>query len=480
MQLRDYQERIIEDLRAAFKGRRSVCLQLETGGGKTAIAGQIAANLSKNTRERRTVALMLVHRKELIHQAWKTLDEFGLGKNTGVIAAGHPESPWASLQIASIPTLVRRLGKVEWCDPRLIIVDEAHHARASTWERVIVNWPKARVLGLTATPVRLDGKGLGSIFDKLVCGPSMSELTAEGYLAQCDVYSLPIGAALESVKKIAGEYSKKEQSAVSGKVVAKTLDAWERIAPDERTIVFSATTADSEDFAARLRARGYTAEHMDANTDPLLRAAIMGRFRTGATQTLCNVELITEGVDVPECGCVLVRRKTASFGLWRQMIGRALRPKKDGRKAIVIDGAGNYDEHGGPGDDVDWTLTHGAGDPNDKKKAKIKPRACFNCSYVYSRSLKQCPLCGHVPKAAILEEVEVQIVKRDGKRRKARRKTPVPAKVLNAKVFKTYGNVNELEKIAAEYGYNPFVIKHWTKLYETTWERIAARQNRGL
>ena len=91
IQLRDYQNSIIDELRAAFKGRRSVCLQLETGGGKTAIAGQIAANLSKNTHERRTVALMLVHRKELVHQAWKTLNDFGLGKITGIIAAGHPD-----------------------------------------------------------------------------------------------------------------------------------------------------------------------------------------------------------------------------------------------------------------------------------------------------------------------------------------------------------------------------------------------------
>ena len=480
IQLRDYQNSIIDELRAAFKGRRSVCLQLETGGGKTAIAGQIAANLSKNTHERRTVALMLVHRKELVHQAWKTLDDFGLGKITGIIAAGHPESPWASLQIASIPTLVRRLDKVVWCDPRLIIVDEAHHARASTWEKVIVNWPKARVLGLTATPVRLDGKGMGKIFDHMVCGPSMSNLTSEGYLAECDIYSLPIGKDLQSVKKVAGEYSRKEQSAASGKVVAKTLEAWERIARDTRTIVYSATTADSEDFAARMRSLGYRAEHMDANTDPLQRSAIVNRFKTGATQILCNVELVTEGFDVPECDCVLVRRKTASFGLWRQMVGRCLRPKKDGRKAIVIDGAGNYDEHGGPGEDVEWTLEHGAGDSKDASKRKIKPRKCANCSYVYSRSMNACPLCGHAPKAAVAEEVDVELVKRDGKRRKARRKPAAPAKIINAKVFNTYGDRNAMEKIAAEYGYNPYVIKHWEKLYESTWQRIMARRNRSL
>ena len=482
IELRDYQNRILDDLRAAFKGRRSVCLQLETGGGKTAIAGKIAANLAKNTHERRTVALMLVHRRELVHQAWKTLDDFGLGKMTGIIAAGNPESPWAELQIASIPTLVNRLGKLPWCDPRLIIVDEAHHARDTTWERILMNWPNARVLGLTATPMRLDGKGLGNLFDYLVCGPSMGELTAAGYLAKCDVYSLPVGTDLQSVKKVAGEYSRKEQSAASGKVVAKTLDSWERIASDTRTIVYSATTADSEDFASRMRSRGYRAEHMDANTKPTMRTAIVNRFKTGATQILCNVEIVTEGFDVPECDCVLVRRKTASYGLWRQMIGRCLRPKKDGRKALVIDGAGNYDEHGGPGEDVEWTLDYGAGDGKSIKKKKPKPRVCSKCRFVYKRTINACPACGHVPENAVLDEVDVKLVRRDGRkpRQKAprKRKAAAPAKVVNSRVFLTYGNRQQMEEIAAEYGYNPYVVRHWEKLFASAWERALARQDR--
>ena len=192
IELWPFQQRVLEQTQRALRSHKRLCLVLPTGSGKTCVSGAISQRLASELRGREGgVALYLVHRHELIRQTANTLDAVGLKGQYGVIAAGWPSAPWAPMQIASIPTLRRRLDKIkQWLDPAVLFIDEAHHARAETWERVIQTFPNAFIIGLTATPCRLDGKGLASIFDKLILGPQISELIPE-YLAPVRTFRIP-------------------------------------------------------------------------------------------------------------------------------------------------------------------------------------------------------------------------------------------------------------------------------------------------
>ena len=162
--LRDYQQDAVGQLRQAVQRSGSVVYTLPTGAGKTVVAGEIA----RLAEAKETRTLFLVHRRELVRQAVDTLGEFMPGVNIGIEAAGWPRLPWALLQVASVQTLVRR--EIE--EPGLIVVDECHHARAKTWTQVLERWPNAKRIGLTATPQRLDGRGLGEHFAEMVLGPN--------------------------------------------------------------------------------------------------------------------------------------------------------------------------------------------------------------------------------------------------------------------------------------------------------------------
>ena len=204
MPLRDYQQDAVYQLRQAVARSGSAVYCLATGAGKTVVAAEIArlAGL-KGSR-----TLFLVHRRELVRQAVDTLYEACPGEQVGVIAAGWPELPWAPLQVGMVQSIAKR-ERIPDFD--LIIVDEAHHARAKTWATVLARWPKARLIGLTATPQRLDGKGLGEHFAEMVLGPTIPELVAMGSLAPCLTLRVPSGLVLDDLKKNrAGEYNAKD------------------------------------------------------------------------------------------------------------------------------------------------------------------------------------------------------------------------------------------------------------------------------
>ena len=182
--LRPYQERDIARIRAAFAaGARRICYQSPTASGKTVLFATVVAGAS--ARGNRTV--ILGHRDEIVQQVDRALDALGLAH--GIIAAGYPEQLEFPVQIASVATLVRRLDKL--APPELIVPDECHHAAAASWRRILDAYPDAKVLGVTATPQRLDGKGLEDIFDMLITGSSVAELIAQGYLSRFVTYAPP-------------------------------------------------------------------------------------------------------------------------------------------------------------------------------------------------------------------------------------------------------------------------------------------------
>ena len=308
--LRDYQEECLAKLRLAFGRNRSVILQMPTGSGKTAIAAAVAEGLAA----RGLSMLALVHRRELVDQFADTLERVGLYGNYGIIAAGRAPTPWAPFQIGSVQTLYRRPLEMITRKPRYIVVDECRHAKAKMWEEVLARFPESKILGLDATPERLDGKPLGDHFDEIVAGPSIEWLVANRRLAPTTLKYVPRGIVTRGVPRVAGDYNRSRLGTqVSDRVIAAPVNAFFKYAVDRRVIFFAVNRRDSQAVADRLTARGVRAAHVDAQTPATLRDQLINEFRNGDVQVLCNVDIVGEGFDCPMCDCVMMGVPTMSL-----------------------------------------------------------------------------------------------------------------------------------------------------------------------
>ena len=409
LELRDYQALLVPELREGFITYRSICLQMPTGSGKTAIAGAIALGLARNGRS----LLALVHRDELVDQMCATLDKVGLRGHYGIIAASRAPSPWAKLQVASIQTLYRR-DHLE-LNPSIVVVDEAHHAKARTWEAVLDRFPRARRLGMTATPRRLDGKPLGTHFDHLVEGPSIPWLVAHGWLAPTTTKYVPRGVLTKGIRNVAGDYSRKDLGEqLNRKAIAAPVKAYLDHGPDRRAIYFGINTQDSEQVAALFREHGVTAVHVDGRTPKGERRQAVNEFRDGHIQVFCNVDIAGEGTDFPICDCVLMGLPTLSETRYLQQAGRAMRPEH-GRDALIIDLVANVGRHGWPDDKREWDLTL---DTSEKEGAKaprqnVNMRVCVHCATVYQSRRGECPSCGKKQPLETPKHLDIELMTRD-------------------------------------------------------------------
>ena len=466
--LRHYQKEIINSVHKEFAdGNRSVCVQMPTGSGKTICAGAIAyLTLKKQSKSQWNKILFLVHRTELANQAYDTLCEFGLEDELARISPHHAIRIWAPIQIASIQTVSRRIKSLDWLKPSLIFVDEAHHCRAATWERVIKCFPSSRIVGLTATPSRLDGKGLGELFDVLIEGPSMKQLIDEGSLCDIDIYSVSSGLSVDGIKKTGGDFNKKElDDRVSGPVIASTINNWFKIAKDRRTLNYSVSIRHSKEVVKQIKQLGISAEHVDGTTHEAEREAIFRRFSDGVTQFVSNVDIVTEGFDCPECDCVIIK-PTASLTLYLQMIGRVMRPKKDGRKGLVLDVGGNvtYKDHGDPRDEVHWSLDEGL-IINQTKAVKRMSRPCKNCGFLFPYTKTECPICGREVTHRMPREVDVELTKLKEVRQVKRSNREMALSIMGS-----MGDDEELNAIAIKYGYKLTEVSKWKEQYKLYWD----------
>ena len=408
MILRDYQEECLQNLREAFKTHRSVILQLATGAGKTAVAAAVAQGLSSRGRS----LLALVHRRELVEQFAGTLEKIGLEGRYGIIASGRAPTPWARFQVASIQTLHRRELDL---NPRYVVVDECHHAKAKTWEEVLSRFPKSKILGLTATPGRLDGKPLGDHFDHIVEGPSMQWLVAHGWLAPVTLKYVSRGILTKGVRKTAGDYNRVQLGEqLNRKVIAAPVRAFFKYASDRRTIFFAINRRDSEQVAESLRARGVRAAHVDGKTTKRFRDQIMAEFRRGDIQVLCNVDIVSEGTDVPQCDCVMIGLPTLSVVRYLQMNGRPMRPDH-GRDALSLDLVGNFWRFGRPDDPRKWylNLNQYEGSDSDVTVSRANMKVCVYCATVYEGWRTQCPACGREKVLPTPEHLDVDLLDDD-------------------------------------------------------------------
>lgn len=414
--LRGYQTDIIKDTRESLRDHNSVLVQCPTGGGKTALSAFMAGSAAK--RGNRVV--FGVHRRELIKQTAKTFDKVGIPY--GIIASGFTGDRHQLVQIASIQTLA---GRLDWYPkPSLYIPDEAHHAGAKTWADIIDHYAAtgSKIVGLSATPERLDGTGLGKWFQKMVMGPSPAWLIDQGYLSPYRLFA-PSIPDLTGVKKTAGDFNRGqlEEKMTGTSVVGDVVKHYREMAHGRKAMVFCVSIKHSLAVVEKFQNAGYRAAHIDGestNRDELIAA-----FEAGKIQVLSSVDLVSEGFDLPAIEVAILLRPTHSLSLFLQQVGRVLRPvyapgfdleTREGRVAAIAAGPKPYAlildhsantiakeaggrGHGLPDDDRDWSLAgkqkKSRGLKSDDEPA-VLTRQCPNCFRVH-KPAPECPGCGH-------------------------------------------------------------------------------------
>lgn len=388
--LRSYQQAAVDQVREAFRaGRRKPLLVAPTGSGKTVMFSYVTASAA--AKGNRT--LILVHRQELLEQCHRSLASMDVPH--GLIAAGLTPDRNQLTQVASVQTLVRRFDRV--LPPDLIVIDEAHHATAGAWASVLAQYPQARVLGVTATPQRLDGKGLGQVFDDLIRGPEVTKLIEDGYLCK-PVYYAPKTVDLTGVHKVAGDFNRAEVAERMDKptITGDAVTHYRKYAEGQPCIVFCTGIKHAENVAAAFNASGYRFKVIDGTLSKEERAARVAALGSGQLHGLVSVDIVSEGFDLPCVAVAILLRPTASLSLHLQQIGRVLRPAPNKPRAIILDHVGNCRRHGLAEEVRDWSLD------GIKKRGKRGPqddvadtRQCPECFAVHTPS-PTCPQCLHV------------------------------------------------------------------------------------
>lgn len=411
--LYDYQQKIIDDAREEYrKGNRAVLVQLVMRGGKTISS----AFMVKNAVARGSRCLWLVHRREIIFQASKTFWECEI--EHGLIMGGGMTDISLPVQIGSVQTIARRLDKIGKFD--LIIMDETHHIGSQQYQDVFNKFPKAKILGLTGTPWRLDGIGLGRWYQSMVQGPSAKLLLERNRLAPYRLFAPP-PPDTTGVGTVAGDFKRNDLASVmrKPKIMGDSVEHFKKLIPNSRAISFECSIENSKAMAELFQSAGVPAEHVDGDTDDDVRDAAIQRFISGETRVLSNVDLFGEGVDIPVCDSVIMRRPTKSLGLYLQQAFRPLTYFPD-KTATILDHAGNSVDidhggmgHGLPCDDREWTLS----DREKRKKGKsttIRNNRCPKC-YRSHPPAPQCPSCGFVypVNAREIEQIDGELIEVD-------------------------------------------------------------------
>lgn len=413
--LRPYQETGIEEVRQLIReGKRRIIYVLPTGGGKSVFVSAIA----KGVREKQKRGMMMAHRQELIDQLGNALSDFNVYH--AVLSAEHRRdyqhrAMKHDMLLGSVQTIARRTHKIN--APDFIFVDECHHAiRGGLYARIIEAYPNAIVLGLTASPARTDGRGLGEMFDGMVVGPSVEELTAMGYLVPAEVWGTPIIPDLSGVKTRAGDYAADQLADAMDKprLTGDAVSHYRKIADGKAAVAFCCSVKHAHSVAAQFCEAGYRFVAVDGEMDKRERRQAIDDLRTGKIHGITSAEVISEGVDVPRIEAVILLRPTQSLIVAIQQIGRGLRPYPGKDKCIVLDHAGVVARHGLPDEPREWSLEGVQGRKKGDKPPAV--RTCPECFAAY-RPQPQCPQCGFVHKVEgrKVEQVEGELVKIDPK-----------------------------------------------------------------
>jgi len=435
LQLRDYQAEVYTDTRAAWTaGAGNVLMMLPTGGGKTVVFGRAIY-------DNPGPSIAIAHRQELVGQIALALARYGvphriIGPDAvirDIVRAQVADvgtsyyDPGAPCAVAGVDTLVRRENSLRgWAQSvTLWVQDEAHHVLAGNkWGRAAAMFPNARGLGVTASPGRADGKGLGrhsdGVFDMLIRGPGVRWLIEEGYLCDYRVYCPPsdfVRPGSDAVGSTGDIKLQANKAAVQkSHILGDVVEHYHRFAQGLRSIVFAVDVETATTIARNFQAAGVRAEVVSAKTPAAVRSEFLRRFRAGDITVLVNVDLFGEGFDLPALDAVIMARATESLGLYLQQFGRALRPvyadgydlrTREGRLAAIaagpkpyariIDHVGNVVRHLLPDSPREWSLDSREKQARAKSTDAIPVRSCLTCFAVYERVRAACPFCGHKP-----------------------------------------------------------------------------------
>ena len=416
------------------------------------------------------VVYLLCHRAELVKQISATLARFGCQHQiiapAPIIRQAQVEQfkahgrtfvhQTARVFVASVQTLVKRLDA--YPAPDLIVIDEAHHLTTdSTWGRIVEHFPRARLLPVTATPIRLDGRGLGigagGVADDLVMGPAMSDLIEGGFLSPYRIYAPPNALDLKGVRTRAGDYAKDQLSAAVDKpaITGDSVEHYQRLARGKRAVVFCVSVAHAQHVAAEFQSAGIPSEFLDGTLDALERDRIIKRFEAGETLVLSSCDIVSEGFDLPAIEVAILLRPTQSLALYLQQVGRALRTFPGKREAIILDHVGAVMTHGLPDEDREWSLDGVKKGKRRKDDADDEPgidriSTCPKCFTIHLPA-PACPTCGHTypERARKIEQHDGELVELTGAQMDALRRQK---RIMQ-------GNAKTVEQLVAQ-GINRF------------------------
>lgn len=397
IELRDYQQEYIRKVRQAYlDGYQAPCVVAPCGAGKSIIIASIA----KQTADKGNRVLFLVHRKELCEQIEKTFQLVGIPKE--------------QYEIGMVQTIVRRLERTK--KPSLIITDENHHSKAATYRKIYDYFSDVLRLGFTATPIRLNGSGLADVNDVLVEEVDARWLIENGFLSPYKYYAPKLiqeeRLKLNNLKEFSNQSI---NQAMEKAIYGDAVKHYQKLANGEQAIAYCHSIEASKRTAEEFNQAGIPAEHIDAKTAKPERERIIEGFRKGTVKVLCNIDLIGEGFDVPDCSTVIMLRPTQSLSLYIQQSMRGMR-YREGKTSVIIDHVDNISRHGPPDMQREWSLEG----KKTKSGTEVKIKQCDNCYGVYDPKLKACPFCGFEPiieaketkyeqdTEAVLEEIKTE------------------------------------------------------------------------
>lgn len=371
------------------------------GSGKSIIIGEVA----RLATEKNGHVMFLVHRKELVEQITETFKESGVDLT--------------HTTIMTVTRVKNRLGRLP--KPTLIITDETHHSLAKTYQEIYDYYSDVVKLGFTATPWRLSGQGFENTYDVMVEGPQVQWLIDNHYLADFDYYAPKLLDTSQLKKSSNGDYSSQSiEKSLERKAFGDCVSHYQRLANGRQAILYAHNVDTSQRLAHEFNLNGITAAHADSKTPRREREQIMADFKTGKITVLCNVDLISEGFNVPDCGVVILMRPTASLVVYIQQSMRGMR-YKPGKRSLIIDHVGNIERFSPPNAERNWSLK---GRPKRKGKQREqeldKYTTCEVCSAVFDKTeTSTCPICGHeieteksselnIDKNAELEKIDTQ------------------------------------------------------------------------
>ncbi len=419
MKLRQYQIDGINKLRNELrKGHKSVLLVAATGSGKTVVSSEIMRSaVAKGSN-----ILFLAHRIELITQTCDKLSAFDLqhkiyAPEKDIKMIKHKQvrkygcsrvDPFANIAVGTVQTVSRRLDKIT--PPDLIIIDETHLAIANSYQKICNAFPRARILGLTATPCRLDGRPLGEMFERITVLATAQEIADMGFLVPFRAFSASETVNLANIKTTMGDFDKKQlaEEMEKPRLIGNAVEHYKKLAHKRPAIAFCVSVKHAEQTAEAFRAAGYKSIAVSGESSADERTGAIDGLATGEYDVVCNCGLYIEGLDQPCISCVILLAPTKSLSRYLQSVGRGSRPAENKNDCIILDHAGNVLRHGFPYDDREWSLDGAKKKSRGKKDddPDVNITTCKECFAIFPKELSHCPVCGATVQKMVRKEIE--------------------------------------------------------------------------